>query len=89
VAERQPALADVRIENVTKRFDEVVAVDDLSLEIERGPFFAMLAAAGWSASGARASARTGSRSRTRWTSPSRSITPILASPTAQAVAWPA
>ena len=35
-AERQPSAADVRIENVTKRFDGVVAVDDLSLEIERG-----------------------------------------------------
>jgi spermidine/putrescine transport system ATP-binding protein len=46
VAERQPALADVRIENVTKRFDEVVAVDDLSLEIERGSFFAMLGPSG-------------------------------------------
>jgi spermidine/putrescine transport system ATP-binding protein len=38
--------ADVTIENVTKRFDEVVAVDDLSLEIERGSFFAMLGPSG-------------------------------------------
>jgi spermidine/putrescine transport system ATP-binding protein len=38
--------ADVRIEGVTKRFDEVVAVDDLSLEIERGSFFAMLGPSG-------------------------------------------
>ena len=45
-AERQQALADVRIENVTKRFDGVVAVDDLSLEIERGSFFAMLGPSG-------------------------------------------
>ncbi len=45
-AERQPSAADVRIENVTKRFDGVVAVDDLSLEIARGSFFAMLGPSG-------------------------------------------
>ena len=45
-AERQHAAADVRIENVTKRFDAVVAVDDLSLEIARGSFFAMLGPSG-------------------------------------------
>jgi spermidine/putrescine transport system ATP-binding protein len=45
-AERQQASSDVRIENVTKRFDGVVAVDDLSLEIERGSFFAMLGPSG-------------------------------------------
>ena len=38
--------ADVTIEGVTKRFDDVVAVDDLSLEIERGSFFAMLGPSG-------------------------------------------
>ena len=38
--------ADVRIEGVTKRFDDVVAVDDLSLEIPRGSFFAMLGPSG-------------------------------------------
>jgi spermidine/putrescine transport system ATP-binding protein len=38
--------ADVTIERVTKRFDEVVAVDDLSLGIERGSFFAMLGPSG-------------------------------------------
>jgi spermidine/putrescine transport system ATP-binding protein len=38
--------ADVRIEGVTKRFEDVVAVDDLSLEIERGSFFAMLGPSG-------------------------------------------
>src|SRR5437763_7272856 len=32
---------DVRLDRVTKRFDDVVAVDDLSLEIERGSFFAL------------------------------------------------
>jgi spermidine/putrescine transport system ATP-binding protein len=44
VAEATPA--DVRIEGVTKRFDDVVAVDDLSLEIPRGSFFAMLGPSG-------------------------------------------
>ena len=38
--------ADVTIERVTKRFDEVVAVDDLSVEIERGSFFALLGPSG-------------------------------------------
>jgi spermidine/putrescine transport system ATP-binding protein len=37
---------DVTIERVTKRFDDVVAVDDLSLEIESGSFFAMLGPSG-------------------------------------------
>jgi spermidine/putrescine transport system ATP-binding protein len=37
---------DVRLVNVTKRFDDVVAVDDLSLEIERGSFFALLGPSG-------------------------------------------
>jgi len=37
---------DVCIEGVTKRFDDVVAVDDLSLEITRGSFFAMLGPSG-------------------------------------------
>ena len=31
--------ADVRLEGVTKRFEDVVAVDNLSLDIERGSFF--------------------------------------------------
>src|SRR5215471_5225990 len=44
--EGEQAPADVRIEDVTKRFDGVVAVDDLSLEIERGAFFAMLGPSG-------------------------------------------
>jgi spermidine/putrescine transport system ATP-binding protein len=38
--------ADVRLEQVTKRFGDVVAVDNLSLEIERGSFFALLGASG-------------------------------------------
>ena len=38
--------ADVRIENVTKRFDDVVAVDDLTLEVESGKFYALLGPSG-------------------------------------------
>ncbi|MFL5933275.1 MAG: ABC transporter ATP-binding protein [Gaiellaceae bacterium] len=41
-----PAVADVRLDHVTKRFDDVVAVDDVSLEIERGNFFALLGPSG-------------------------------------------
>ncbi len=37
---------DVRLERVTKQFGDVVAVDDLSLEIERGEFFSMLGPSG-------------------------------------------
>ena len=37
---------DVRLSHVTKRFDDVVAVDDLSLEIEQGEFFALLGPSG-------------------------------------------
>src|SRR5213080_134009 len=37
---------DVRLDRVTKRFDDVVAVDDLSLEIPRGRFFALLGPSG-------------------------------------------
>ena len=37
---------DVRLVGVTKQFDDVVAVDDLSLEIERGSFFALLGPSG-------------------------------------------
>jgi spermidine/putrescine transport system ATP-binding protein len=40
------AAPDVRLERVTKRFDEVVAVDDLSLEIPHGSFFALLGPSG-------------------------------------------
>ena len=38
--------ADVRLENVTKRFDDMVAVDDLSIEIPAGSFFALLGPSG-------------------------------------------
>jgi spermidine/putrescine transport system ATP-binding protein len=37
---------DVRLEGVTKRFDEVVAVDGISLEIPHGSFFALLGPSG-------------------------------------------
>jgi spermidine/putrescine transport system ATP-binding protein len=37
---------DVRLVDVTKRFEDVVAVDDLSLEIESGSFFALLGPSG-------------------------------------------
>jgi spermidine/putrescine transport system ATP-binding protein len=37
---------DVRLVNVTKRFDDVVAVDDLSLDVESGSFFALLGPSG-------------------------------------------
>jgi spermidine/putrescine transport system ATP-binding protein len=38
--------ADVRLEGVTKRFDEVVAVDDLTLDVESGKFYALLGPSG-------------------------------------------
>jgi spermidine/putrescine transport system ATP-binding protein len=37
---------DVRLDRVTKRFEEVVAVDDLTLEVPRGRFFALLGPSG-------------------------------------------
>jgi spermidine/putrescine transport system ATP-binding protein len=42
VAGAPAATADVRLERVTKRFGDVVAVDNVSLEIERRAFFALL-----------------------------------------------
>jgi spermidine/putrescine transport system ATP-binding protein len=41
-----PSQIDVRLEHVTKRFHDVVAVDDLSLDIERGKFFSLLGPSG-------------------------------------------
>src|SRR5215210_6897895 len=38
--------ADIHLERVTKRFGETVAVDDLTLSIERGSFYAMLGPSG-------------------------------------------
>ncbi len=43
---RDLVTADVRLEGVSKRFDAVVAVDDLSLEVEQGRFFALLGPSG-------------------------------------------
>jgi spermidine/putrescine transport system ATP-binding protein len=40
------AQVDVHLERVTKRFHDVTAVDDLSLEINRGEFFSMLGPSG-------------------------------------------
>jgi spermidine/putrescine transport system ATP-binding protein len=37
---------DVRLVGVTKRFDDVLAVDDLSLDVESGSFFALLGPSG-------------------------------------------
>jgi spermidine/putrescine transport system ATP-binding protein len=37
---------DIRLEEVTKRFDDVVAVDNLTLEVPRGSFFALLGPSG-------------------------------------------
>ena len=41
-----PVAADVRLDRVTKRFDHVLAVDEVSLEIDRGSFFALLGPSG-------------------------------------------
>src|SRR5215468_11789538 len=38
--------SDVRLDHVTKEFDDVTAVDDLSLDIDRGSFFALLGPSG-------------------------------------------
>jgi spermidine/putrescine transport system ATP-binding protein len=38
--------ADVSLRNVTKRFDDVVAVDDVTLEVESGKFYALLGPSG-------------------------------------------
>jgi spermidine/putrescine transport system ATP-binding protein len=40
------AAPDVRLEGVTKRFDDIVAVDGVTLEIPRGSFFALLGPSG-------------------------------------------
>ena len=41
------AQGDLRIESVTKRFGDFVAVDDLSLVVPRGSFFALLGPSGF------------------------------------------
>jgi spermidine/putrescine transport system ATP-binding protein len=42
----EPKTADIRLDNVTKRFDDVVAVDSVSFEVEHGSFFALLGPSG-------------------------------------------
>jgi spermidine/putrescine transport system ATP-binding protein len=37
---------DVRLDRITKQFGDVVAVDDLSLDVERGTFFSLLGPSG-------------------------------------------
>jgi spermidine/putrescine transport system ATP-binding protein len=41
-----PTTTDVRLERLTKRFGDVLAVDDISLDIEHGSFFALLGPSG-------------------------------------------
>src|SRR6195952_2378526 len=41
-----PPAADIHLERVTKRFGDAVAVDDLTLSIERGAFYALLGPSG-------------------------------------------
>jgi len=43
---RRAAPADVEFVNVTKRFGEIVAVDDVSLSVSRGAFFSFLGPSG-------------------------------------------
>jgi spermidine/putrescine transport system ATP-binding protein len=40
------AESDIRLDRVTKRFGDVVAVDDLSLDVEQGEFFSLLGPSG-------------------------------------------
>ncbi|MDR0279721.1 MAG: polyamine ABC transporter ATP-binding protein [Paucimonas sp.] len=44
--DQQPKQVLVKIDRVTKKFDETVAVDDVSLEIKKGEIFALLGGSG-------------------------------------------
>lgn len=43
---QQPKEVLVRIDRVTKKFDETIAVDDVSLQINKGEIFALLGGSG-------------------------------------------
>ena len=44
--DQTPKQVLVKIDRVTKKFDETIAVDDVSLEINKGEIFAMLGGSG-------------------------------------------
>lgn len=44
--DQQPKEVLVKIERVTKKFDETIAVDDVSLTINKGEIFALLGGSG-------------------------------------------
>jgi spermidine/putrescine transport system ATP-binding protein len=46
LVEERSTQPDIRLDHVVKRFDEVVAVDDLSLDVEPGEFFSLLGPSG-------------------------------------------
>ena len=45
-AETEASAPDVRLDRVTKQFEDVTAVDDLTLQVPRGSFFALLGPSG-------------------------------------------
>jgi spermidine/putrescine transport system ATP-binding protein len=46
VEQAAPASVDIRLERLTKRFEDVTAVDEIDLDVERGRFFALLGPSG-------------------------------------------
>ena len=44
--DKEASAPDVLLDRVTKRFDDIVAVDELTLEVPRGSFFALLGPSG-------------------------------------------